>query len=195
VVDATGSLKPRFSEALIINRQESLEMRIAILLMLLAAASTVAAGQANAGAFAPCRGADLSVRHVSDDAAMGGHDLIDYALRNNSSSPCTLKGYPRYELLDRSGKVRRRGRAINSPQLPGDETKVPPQLVTLEPGKEASFRVYYNSGGAGHMGKPCPVSRKIRITAPGTTRHFSRREEVRLCFGLAVSAVRKALPE
>jgi hypothetical protein len=181
-------------------------MRVVILLTLLAAASSVAADQkntkdtayirsANVGALVPCRGEELSVRRVSDDAAMGGHDLIDYALRNNSSSPCTLKGFPRYELLDRSGKVRRRGRAINSQQLPGDDKKEPPQLITLEPGKEAGFRVYYNSGGAGHIGKPCPVSRKIRITAPGTTRHFVRREEIRLCFGLAVSAVRKALPE
>ncbi len=181
-------------------------MRVAILLTLAAAASSVTVGQTNiketayihstnVGTFVPCRGEDLSVRHVTDDAAMGGHYLIDYALRNNSSSPCTLKGYPRFELLDRSGKVRRRGRASNSQKLPGDETKEPPQLITLEPGKEAGFRVYYNSGGAGHIGKPCPVSRKIRITAPGTTRHFVRREEIRLCFGLAVSAVRKALPE
>ena len=180
-------------------------MRIAILLTLIAATSSVAgltkikepayAHSANVGAFASCRGEDLSVRHVSEDAAMGGHDLIDYALRNNSSSPCTLKGYPRFELLGRSGKLRRRGRAVNSQLLPGAESKEAPQLITLEPGKEAGFRVYYNSGGAGHMGKPCPVSRKIRITAPGTTRHFILRENIRLCFGLAVSAVRKTLPE
>src|ERR1700680_5071965 len=108
-------------------------MRVAILLTLLAAASSVAAGQtnrketayinsANVGVFPPCRGEDLSVRHVSDDAAMGGHNLIDYALKNHSSSPCTLKGYPRYEVLYGSGKVQRRGRAINSQQLLGDET-------------------------------------------------------------------------
>ena len=181
-------------------------MRVAILLTIIAAASSVAAGQtnikgaaytrsANVGAFASCRGEDLSVRHVSDDAAMGGHDLIDYAFKNNSTSPCTLIGYPRFELLNRSGKVPRHGRAINSQELPGDDKRETPQLITLEPGKEAAFRVYYNSGGAGHMGKPCPVSRKIRITAPGTTRHFVQREEIRLCFGLAVSAVHKALPE
>ena len=111
-------------------------MRVAILPALLAAAASVAAGQANAGALLPCRGEALSVRHVSDDAAMGGHDLIDYAFKNNSSSPCTLKGYPRYELLDRSGKVRRHGRAINSQQLLGDDKKEPPRLVTLAPGRK-----------------------------------------------------------
>ena len=178
-------------------------MRVAILLTLLAAASSVAAGQtkikepvyvnsANVGAFASCRGEDLSVRHVSEDAAMGGHNLIDYALRNNSSAPCTLKGYPRFELLDRSGKVRKRGRAIDSQKLPGDETKETPQLITVEPGKEAGFRVYYNNGGAGYLGKPCPLSRRVRIKAPGTRRSFELREEIRSCRGVLISAVRNS---
>ena len=176
-------------------------MRVAILLTIMAAASLVAAGQANtkdpayarsanAGFFVPCRGEVLSVRHVSDDAAMGGHNLIDYAFKNNSSLPCTLQGYPRFELLDRFGKVPRHGRAINSRRLPSDETKEPLQLVTLEPGKEARFRVYYNSGGAGHMGKPCPLSRKVRIVPPGTRRSFVLREEIRSCRSVLVSAVR-----
>ena len=178
-------------------------MRVAILLTLLAAASSVTVAQtnikgtadavsANAGAFALCRGKDLSVRHVTDDAAMGGHNLIDYAFKNNSSSLCTLLGYPRYELLDRSGKVRSHGRAINSQQLPGDETKEPPQLITLEPGKEAGFRIYYNSGGAGYMGKPCALSRRVRIVPPGTRRSFVLREEIRSCRSVLVSAARNS---
>ena len=178
-------------------------MRVVILLALLAAASSVAAGHtniketayarsANVGAFAPCRGEDLSVRHVSEDAAMGGRDLIDYAFKNTSSSPCTLIGYPRFELLDGSGKVRRHRRAVNSQRLPGDEMMEAPQLITLEPGKEAGFRVYYNSGGAGYMGKPCPLSRRVRIRAPGTRRSFELREEIRSCRSVLVSAVRNS---
>src|ERR1700730_16930971 len=58
-----------------------------------------------------CRGTDLSIRHVTEDAAMGGHNTIDYAFKNDSASPCTLLGYPRFELLDKSGKVRPRGSA------------------------------------------------------------------------------------
>jgi len=159
-------------------------------LALLAAASSAAAGQASTRRLVPCRGEVLSVRHVSDDAAMGGHNLIDYAFKNNSSSLCTLKGYPRYELLVRSGKVRRRGRAINSQQLPGADAKEPSQLITLEPGKEAGFRVYYNNGGAGYLGTPCPLSRKVRIKAPATMRSFDLREEIRSCRRVLVSAVR-----
>jgi hypothetical protein len=143
----------------------------------------------------PCRGVDLSVRHVTEDAAMGGVNTIDYAFKNNSSSSCTLIGYPRFELLDKSGKVRPRGRAINSRQMPGEEPKYTPKMVTIEQGKEAGFRIYYNSGGAGYMGKPCPISRRVRITAPGTTRPFILREQIQMCGDLQVYAIRAELPE
>ena len=143
----------------------------------------------------PCRGADLSVRHVSDDAAMGGHLLTDYAFKNNSSNACTLKGYPRFELLTRSGQLLPNGRAINSRKLMGEETATTPQLVTIEAGKEANFRVYTNNGGAGYSGKGCPTSRKVRIVAPGTTRAFTLKEEIRSCQKVQVSAVRAGAAE
>ena len=179
-------------------------MRGTFLLLLLMAASATALGQPDPRTTIykgptqialPCRNQNLLVRHVTDDAAMGGHNLIDYAFKNDSSAPCALIGYPRFELLDKSGRVRPHGRAANSRQLPGDEAKQPPQLVTIEPGKEVGFRVYYNSGGAGYMGKPCPVVRKVRITAPGTTRRFVLREQITFCTTLQVSAVRSRLPE
>ena len=132
------------------------------------------------------------MRHVSDDAAMGGHRSIVYSLRNNASAACTLKGYPRYELLDKAGRLR--SRAVNSQQLPGDDSKVRPQLVTVESGKEAWFRVHYNSGGAGYVGKPCPVSPQVRIMAPGTTRPLLLREVINSCGIVEVSSVRGGSP-
>jgi len=125
---------------------------------------------------------------MTDEAAMGGVRMIVYAFKNKSAGPCTLKGYPRFELLDKAGNVRPHGRAINSQRAPGEETEQPPQLVRLEPGKEAAFRVDYRTGGAGYSGKPCPLSRRVRITAPGTTRRFVWREEISLCSGLQVSS-------
>jgi hypothetical protein len=175
--------------------------RIFVLIALITAGSSAAFSQQRTmnhrrvAPTEPCHGAALSVRHVSEDAAMGGHNTIDYAFKNKSGSACTLKGYPRFELLDKSGAVRPHGRAINSQQLPGDEVKQPPQLVTIEPGKEAGFRVYYNSGGAGHVGKPCPVSRKVRITPPGTTRRFILPESITSCGELQVSTVRSELSQ
>lgn len=136
-----------------------------------------------------CSENQLLVRHVSEDAAMGGVRTIDYAFTNTSSSPCTLSGYPRFEVLNNSGRLVRRGRAANGLTMMGDEAKAPPRLVTIEPGKTATFLVHYNAGGAGHVGKPCPTYRKIRITAPGTKRGFVLREELQLCGGLEVSPV------
>jgi hypothetical protein len=143
----------------------------------------------------PCHGADLSVRHVNDDAAMGGHLLTDYAFKNNSSNACTLKGYPQFELLNKSGGLLPKGRAVNTRQLMGEDAPSAPQLVTIEAGKEAMFRVYTNNGGAGYMGKPCPTSRKVRIVAPGTTRAFVLKDEIRSCQKVQVSAVRAGSPE
>ncbi|MGZ8846743.1 MAG: DUF4232 domain-containing protein [Pyrinomonadaceae bacterium] len=144
---------------------------------------------------AQCQGADLSPRHVTDDAAMGGHLLSDYAFKNDSLSACTLKGYPVFELLNKSAGLLRKGRAINSRKLMGDEAASDPQLVTIEPGKEAIFRVYSNNGGAGYTGKGCPTSRWVRIVAPGTTRAFVLKAEIRFCQAVKVSAVRAGSPE
>ena len=86
-----------------------------------------------------------------------------------------------------------RGQAVNSRQLPGDETAGPPDLITLESGKEAVFIVYYNSGGAGYLGKPCPTARKVRITAPETTRTFILNDQmISSCGKVQVSAMRKS---
>ncbi len=136
-----------------------------------------------------CQENQLEVRHVSEDAAMGGVRTIDYAFTNTSSSPCTLKGHPRFEVLNKSGRLVRGGRAANGLTMMGDEARRPPRMVTIEPGKTATFLVYYNAGGAGYMGKPCPIYRRVRITAPGTKRGVVLREELQLCGRLEVSPV------
>ena len=174
-------------------------LKLLIGIILLACASTVTAQDSiklapnfriGLQTVEPCRGADVSVRHVNDDAAMGGHLLTDYAFKNNSLNACTLKGYPRFELLSAAGQLAPNGRAVNSRKLMGEETATVPQLVTIEAGKEAVFRVYTNNGGAGYSGKGCPTSRKVRIIAPGTTRAFILKEEIRSCQKVQVSAVR-----
>ena len=179
-------------------------MREAFLLVIVMAASATALAQPDSRTTIykgpvrialPCRDQDLSLRHVTDDAAMGGRRMISYAFKNESSATCTLRGYPRFELLIKSGAVRPGGRAANSEQLPSDDEKHPPQRVIIVPGEEAGFRVHYNTGGAGYLGKPCPVSRRVRITAPGTTRHFVLREGISLCGDLQVSAIRTEAPQ
>lgn len=180
--------------------------RTIFLLTLIAAASSLALGQssiksANAGqnteskATTRCLRDNLSIKEGETDAAMGGLRLTPFTLTNNSSSPCTLKGYPRFEVLNSKGQTVRRG--VDKEQLPGDSDKMPPQLVTIEPGKTAWFGVYYNSGGAGHVGKPCPTYQKVKITVPGTTRAFVLRSEIQPCRAvqIEVSAVRSGTPQ
>ena len=177
-------------------------MRGLLIGIILLAASSSAAGQERIKlapnfriGLQPCRGADLSVRHVADDAAMGGHNLTEYAFKNESLSACTLKGYPQFELLNKSAGLLPKGRAVNSRKLFGDEAPRNPELVPIQPGKEAIFRVYTNNGGAGYMGKRCPMSRWVRIVAPDTTRAFVLKDEIRSCQTVRVSAIWPSSPE
>ena len=182
-------------------------MRGTILFMIVVTASSNAVlGQTNqnrvksikvviGAATTPCRGSDISVRYVDDDAAMGGVHLATFAFKNESASPCSLMGYPVLQLLNKSGRALPHGRAINSQKLPGDEAKMPPRLITIEPGQEAGFRVYYNSGGAGYLGKPCRTSSKVLISAPGTTRRFILKQEIQSCTTVNVSSIRSGAIE
>lgn len=139
---------------------------------------------------AQCLDNQLSVRHNSEDAAMGGLRSMQYFFTNTSSTPCTLKGYPSFELLNKSGRVAQGGRAAKGLTRMGDEFTKPPQLVTIEPGKTATFWIDYLARGAGSTGKPCPTYRQFRITAPGTKRVFVQRDVIEVCSGLEVSPVR-----
>jgi Protein of unknown function (DUF4232) len=109
-----------------------------------------------------CMGWQLSVKHVADDAG-AGQRAVTYAFTNTSSRPCTLSGYPGFVLLNRAG---RRLRGVHIVRT-GD----PAQVVTLAPGGNAWFNITYSSCSVGGT-PPCLVSAKVRITAPGTTRHF-----------------------
>ncbi|MFL6334988.1 MAG: DUF4232 domain-containing protein [Pyrinomonadaceae bacterium] len=126
---------------------------------------------AGTAAGSPCVGSRLSVRHEAEDGAMGGQRGLFYSFKNNSQSPCTLKGTPAYVLLSRAGRTIQKVRADNS----GD-------AVTLAPGGRAFFSVSYHScefikGATEHHG-PCAFSAKARIVAPGTTRAFILREVI-----------------
>jgi hypothetical protein len=178
-------------------------LRTLLLFALIMAASSLALGRTNSrhhiyiqtgdsSATAQCRGDQLSVHSIPDslDAAMGGVRSMDFAFKNTSKSPCTLKGYPRFELLDRSGRTARHGRAVNNARMVSDDGEdKAPELVTLAPGKTAWFSFHFNEGGAGYTGKRCPTYPKIKITAPGTKRAFILREGIVSCSELEVSSI------
>ena len=120
---------------------------------------------------------------------MGGVRTTPYIFTNVSSSMCTLDGYPALELLNQRGAVIRRATKQKS-----DE---PNAAATLEPGKTAWFNLNYNSGGAGHMGKPCPTYQKVRVTAPRVARPFVVRSEIQTCAktDFEVSSISSGTPQ
>ncbi|HMH45160.1 MAG TPA: DUF4232 domain-containing protein [Pyrinomonadaceae bacterium] len=137
----------------------------------------------------PCVREDLRIKEGETDAAMGGVRETPYIFTNISSSACALDGYPALELLNHKGVVVRRATKQES-----DEVK---PSATLEPGKTAWFNLNYNSGGAGHMGRPCPSYPTLKIVAPGTTRPFVVRSSVQSCphTDFVVSSVSSGMPQ
>jgi hypothetical protein len=123
----------------------------------------------NRSASARCTGADLSLNRVSDDAGAGQRGVV-FAFTNISSSSCTLSGYPAFIMLNKAG-LPLRGAHVSKDAGPA-------QVVTLAPGGKAWFSITYSACGVGGAGVRCPMSAKVRITAPGTRRAFVLREQL-----------------
>jgi hypothetical protein len=145
------------------------------------ARSSAAAAKVVPGAVVDtCLGANLSIRYVDGDAAMGGARGIYYAFKNRGTGPCTLDGVPRVQLLNRHNHLVH----VNSVKYRDEHS-----LVTLEPGQEAFLEIDYRSTGAGDHGRYCPSVPRLRIKPPGTNRWFVRREGLDLCDDVQVNAI------
>ncbi len=121
----------------------------------------------------PCTRAALTIKEGETDAAMGGVRRTPYTLTNVSKSPCVLKGYASLELLNKAGAVVKRATQ--------QKTDDPITAAILEPGKTAWFALNFNAGGAGYMGKPCPVYRQMKVTTPGAQRSFVLKSVIQTC--------------
>jgi hypothetical protein len=136
-----------------------------------------------------CTHEDLKVKAGEGNAAMGGVRETPFIFTNVSASACTLEGYPGLELLSEKGALVKRATKQKSDAAIA--------AVTIGPGQTAWFNLDYNAGGAGHMGKPCPVYRKVKITAPGVTQPFVLRAEIQTCArtDFSVTAISSGAPE
>jgi hypothetical protein len=143
-----------------------------------------------ASAPTPCAGENLSVKRVSDDAGLGNR-AVNYAFTNTSTSPCTLSGSPGFVLLNRGGQSLH-GTHIVKATGTYFQPEESPQTVTLPPGGTAWFQIAYRACQGRGM---CPVSAKVRITAPGTKRGFILSEQIEAFQGTVnVIPVRSGLP-
>jgi Protein of unknown function (DUF4232) len=100
--------------------------------------------QDKSSAPAPCGDNQLSLRNLGEVISMGPMRYMEFIFTNTSSSPCTLSGYPRFRFLNKYGRPVHDGLAANGVGFAGLYS-VPPQLVTIEPGKKAKFVVHYNA--------------------------------------------------
>ena len=134
---------------------------------LLLAALIALAGIGQSQTASPCTGSQLSIKDEHGDNAMGGQTGEYYSFRNDSQTPCTLKGAPTFALLDAAGH-KLRGQKIT-------QSDDPAETVTLQPGGKAFFSIDYRSCSvwrkAGYSGR-CVTAAKLQIEAPETKRAF-----------------------
>lgn len=112
-----------------------------------------------------CDSSQLSIILGVEGAAMGSRGVTGMALKNISSSACTLKGYPVVQMIDGSGK------SILTYVTRTDSifgTLTPIKVLTLSPGAEAKFDMFYEAG-TGYGNLSCPTSTSVNFTPPGST--------------------------
>lgn len=171
---------------LTIIKLKSISFLLLSIVMLAAVFATAASAQSQ------CTGSQLSVTEGEGESDMGGKRYGVFEFTNKSTEPCTLAGFPSFAALDKAGKVmavvkvKYTNDYVNSPVEKSDANKV----VTLEPGKKASFQIYYNDGMALDHKKPFPKVAKVRIKAPKDTKVFTLKSEFTACCGIQVGSIR-----
>ena len=116
-----------------------------------------------------------------------GHILTRIILQNTSPDTCYLEGYPGMLMLDTQGdplptQVHRGGANSFFPIL-----SVPPQLVFLPSGAQASFDVGYAHIPTG--AQVCPTSAQVEITPPDDFDQLVVNAQIMACGDLWVSPV------
>jgi len=112
-----------------------------------------------------CLSNQLTIVRGQDGVAMGHFGMDSSAFKNTSNITCTLKGYPNFQMLDKTGKH------IATHVIDGTSYTVQPQpvdVIILDPGNQAMFDLGYdNSTGYGNA--ICPTSAQVEITPPGSS--------------------------
>jgi hypothetical protein len=121
--------------------------------------SSTAAGTA-------CAARDLLSSVVGSQGAAGTFELT-FALRNSSTSPCPMDGYPSAQLLDSSG-TELPTHVVSGGNL--QFTNFAPAALQLAPGATAYFNLAYSDVPSGTE-TTCPTAAQIEITPPHAVDH------------------------
>lgn len=111
----------------------------------------------------PCTAAGLTPVYLGSNGA-AGTIVLGFALKNTGSTTCHTYGWPGVEFLS-SKDV---GLPTNATRTTGDVVgSTPADVLTLQPGDEASFRMVTSDMATG--GGSCPTASKLQIYAPDDT--------------------------
>jgi membrane-bound inhibitor of C-type lysozyme len=127
-----------------------------------------------------CAGPQLALDVEGSDAGAGNRGLV-LSLRNAGTETCSITGYPGVTLMDEKGMAVVNVRA--DPWMQGDPAE-PPHPVELAAGGKAYFDVGWNVVPHESEGETrCPVTRGLRVTAPGDTSPLTHALEMTVCGG------------
>lgn len=113
----------------------------------------------------PCLASQLTWKAGQEGGAMGHIGVTQAGFVNSSATTCFLNGYPKFQMLDASGK------AIPTFTLHGPSVSVPQitqTKVILAPGKEAFVDLGF-ANGTGYGNSQCPTSSFVEVTPPAAT--------------------------
>ncbi len=128
--------------------------------ILLPATAMAASATSGAPATVPrCAAASLLV-WVGPAQGAAGSVAAEFGLTNHTANTCFLYGYPRVQMLDKSGK----DLSTSDQEAPG-AFSIQEKKVVLAPGKTAYFGVTYASQTR-YAPLTCPTAATLKITPP-----------------------------
>ena len=148
--------------------------------------SAAASTTSTAAGLARCATTGLAGSVVGSSGAAGTIETT-VALKNTTSAPCSLGGFPGMQMLSSSGSslpttvVRTGSYAF---------TAMPATTVTIAPGQSAYFNVGYSDVPVGNE-TSCPTSASVQVTPPNAVDHLVMSAALAPCGGgtLVVSPV------
>lgn len=148
-----------------------------------ASSTSTTSGSAVAGG---CTATRLAASVVGQQGAAGTQEAT-VVLRNTSTTPCGLSGYPGLQLVSASGAV------LPTVVVRGGTysfTAMAPAATTLQPGKAVYFNMGYSDVPTGNE-TTCPTSAAMEITPPNAYGHLNVTLHIAPCNGgtIAVSPV------
>jgi len=120
------------------------------------------AAQTRSASVPRCAPAALRVWSGPSTGAAGSR-AAEFGFTNHSASTCFLHGYPRVQMLKKSGK----NLSTSDQKAPG-AFGIQAKTVVLAPGKTAYFGVVYASQ-TGYVNLTCPTSAALKFTPPQDT--------------------------